>query len=216
MPDRWWKSAACRDESTEVFFDNIWPDAAVREPLPEPLEIARDICRYCMVRPQCLATKLAEEVGSAVMFRYGLVALLTPEQRHWLEKHGPEEPVADPIELDIPDMGHDWQGRHTKLARNVLAWIVEHVPMGEPVPGPQQMHEDTGIRRHDLHRVFKAFVEDGTLRIEHVDGNTRRYWRTAGAHGAVADWFPQHLTCRDMGVSETSVTLTTHLDRESA
>lgn len=215
MIDRWWRAGACRDEDTEVFFNDIWPDDTVREPLPEPLEKARDICRHCMVRPQCLAAKLSEEGGSAVMFRYGLVALLTPEQRHWLEKHGPADFSGDPIELDIPDMGHDWQGRHTKLARNVLQWIVDNVPLDEEVPGPQEMHVRTGVRRHDLHRVFKAFVADGTLRIEHVDGNTRRYWRTAGVNGAIADWYPKHLTAGTRARSG-SMLLSTSTDRETA
>lgn len=221
--DRWRDYAGCADVRTEVFFEDIWPlqdDDTVdpkyaAKPDPEALGAARNICRNCPVRVSCHAAEMEAEDGKAVSLRYGLRALLTPEQRHSLEKRRWRcrcGAVLDPADLiagrrrcprscgaaetafpPLADTGDEWGRRHTDAARKVLAHMEEHVAVGAEMPTTRELVVLLGVRRADLDRVYAAFIIDGEL--EKVG---RRHRRVRDQLGALAScYLPSHLRHAD-------------------
>lgn len=71
MTDNWQQHAACRHSDTRIFFED--------SRTPEP---ARNICKTCPVKQQCLDTVMREE--AVTRYRYGIFAGLTPNQRDQL------------------------------------------------------------------------------------------------------------------------------------
>lgn len=210
-----WPLAACAGatagELTRVFFGEevsgrvVFGASEVAE--------ARTYCSRCTLRRDCLADAMDFENGKSVGRRFGVWALLTPIQRASLALRGegarrcPCGDLYDPAHLlsgrlrcacgrtrnlpPLSEAGDGWTERHTKVAERALDWLVEHVIVGEQAPVPSVMAECLSVRRHDVARVYIAFIEDGTLSTERV-GKKRIYRRKAGV-GAMKRWRPAHV-----------------------
>lgn len=209
------RHAACRG-CPDAFFTDIWPPrkdgTSSTEADVEALERARDICRQCPVRTDCLEWAMREEAGAAAETRYGLAALLTPQQRWSLEKRGTlrsecHEEVQDPdghlqgtltcptclarVECrPLPNSGDLWNRRHTQLAQRVVAWLVESVRVGDQLPAPGRLADTWRVRRHDMVRVYQALVEDGTLTKDRTT-EPPTYVRVGEVRAGT--WVPPHL-----------------------
>jgi Transcription factor WhiB len=173
---------------------------------------ARTYCFNCPMRRECLADAMEFEDSRSVARRFGVWALLTPIQRASLALRGEGArrcqcgELYDPAHLlsgrlrcacgrarnlpPLSEAGDGWTDRHTKVAERALDWLVEHVLVGEQAPVPSVMADKLSVRRHDVARVYIAFIEDGTLSTERV-GKKRIYKRKAGV-GAMKHWRPAH------------------------
>lgn len=144
------------------------------------------------------------------IIRFGLRAYMTPAQR-WSAYHrqavrcphcnAPLDPIAvvegeiacvngcpiDRTMSPIPDDGDKWTRRHTTLARKVVRWLVEKVPVGSEIPGPNPLAKQWNDRYSDMKRVYDALVADGTLEL---DGKT---YRRRARLAALKLWSPEHL-----------------------
>jgi hypothetical protein len=212
---RWRDNAACVDLPTNAFFDDIWPEGPEGEsPLPineGALAAAREICYACPVRRACHEEAMDHEGARPAAQRFGLTAILTPQQRHTLQKRRWKckcGAVLDPAVLQkgrrecpvrcgvatvktppIPDAGEEWTKRHTEAARKVLVWVNAHVETGQMVPAAIVLHKELGIRRGDVDRVYAALVQDGEF-----DRDGRGGYRRVSDHiGTMAAWYlPPH------------------------
>lgn len=212
MEQDWGTKAECRNAETELFFSHaLNAGQAVRKKFSgqHHLEIRENFCGRCPVRRQCFEQIMTAEGGAGKLYRFGVYAGLTPDQRHSLMKretwHCPKcNAVLDPfgfIEgwvacdscdyearvLPVPDTGDEWNARHTKLAERVVAALVEDVEVGAEAPAPTQMATALKARKEDVLRVYEALLVDKTLKR---DG--RKYIRKAPA-AAMQHWVPPHL-----------------------
>lgn len=197
--------ARCLGQPSHIFFEDA---------LTEPgLANARTFCNVCPMRRECLDDGMAWEDSKSVGRRYGVWAGTTPIQRASLALRGegarrcPCGELYDPAHLlsgrlrctcgrnrnlpPLSEAGDGWTERHTKVAERALDWLVEHVLVGEQAPVPSVMAECLSVRRHDVARVYIAFIEDGTLSTERI-GKKRVYRRKAGV-GAMKHWRPAHV-----------------------
>ncbi|MET9729631.1 WhiB family transcriptional regulator [Streptomyces sp. NPDC006458] len=122
MDREWELMAACRPLDPDVFFS------------PRTLGLARQTCRDCPVRPECLESALTREADVAKTFRTGIVAGLTGAQRWEIDKQrkapvaaaADEPPKAKPKPTGRP--------RGTGLARcGTRAAYQRHLRNGESV-----------------------------------------------------------------------------------
>lgn len=74
----WEAHAACREIGPETFMGGHYSPA---EAAP-----AKDICRGCPVRRQCLAAAMAEEAGTSRASRDCIRGGLTPAERYRLDR----------------------------------------------------------------------------------------------------------------------------------
>ncbi len=209
----WLERAACRG-ATAVFFDDIWPGGG-RDPLGEDtvetaLATARAVCDRCPVRRQCLELALETETGMAAVNRFGLTAGFTPAQRWTLEKRAAMRCeqcgiVLDPTKIregnydcecgafrtvaPIPDRGDPWSRRHTTLARRVLAFLVDGVGSGTPLPHPTPLSDSWGVHKTDMLRVYRALAEDSLI----ARNESNNEWVRTGEGVRHAMWQPPHL-----------------------
>lgn len=191
-------------ELTSLFFEDALTDTGLAQ--------ARTFCRACPGRRECLADGMEFEDGKSIARRFGVWAMLTPTQRASLALRGEGArrcacgELYDPLQMlsgrlrcecgrnrnlpPLSEAGDSWTDRHTKVAERALDWLMEHVQVGESAPVPHAMAEVLKVRRHDVARVYLAFIEDGTLTTERV-GKRRVYRRKAGV-GAMQQWRPAH------------------------
>lgn len=218
MPE-WEAEAACLGFLPVAFFEAIWPDGSRSEfPDGSALAQARSVCRRCPVRGACFVDCMTAEAGEAAKNRHGLFAALTPLQRASLEKRGqgvPEAPcctnrVWDPIEHltgemhclschtvtqvpPLPDGGDAWTPRHSRLAEDVVRWIVDNTELGQQLPQPSTLAREFGRRKADMQRVYDALVQDGTLaRVSGGAGHDR--FVREGQLSVTKRWYAPHLT----------------------
>lgn len=192
-------------ELTALFFEDALTEAGLAQ--------ARTVCVTCPGRPECLDDAMAFEDGRSVGRRFGVWAGTTPIQRASLALRGEGArrcacgELYDPLHLlsgrlrcecgrsrnlpPLSEAGDGWTDRHTKVAERALDWLVEHVQVGESAPVPSVMAEHLSVRRHDVARVYVAFIEDGTLMSERI-GKRRVYRRKAGV-GVMKNWRPAHI-----------------------
>lgn len=214
----WQDGAACVEHDTDVFFDDIWPvddnGNTSRLPDDDALTVAVAVCRRCPVRRECLMHALAAEVGEPLQRRFGLDAGLTPEQRFSLQHRGVRRcrcgRVFDPLQYEtgrlscadcgderrttpLAKNGDDWASRHTTLGTSVVAWMIEHVDVGENMPNPSQIAQLFGKRHQDVARVFTALVADGTLERNGTEKSPHARYVRRGHTGTLRDWQPPHL-----------------------
>lgn len=79
MTDHWRDHAACRDMPTSMFFEDIFHAGGIEQ---KPLRSARRVCWKCPVRQACLDACMEDEKDAwSASYRFGLRALLTPNQR---------------------------------------------------------------------------------------------------------------------------------------
>lgn len=79
LDNEWLLDASCKGMDPNLFVpDNQSQGAATvyRE--------AQQICAYCPVRSECLATAMDEEHGEALTARYGVRGGMTPKERYLL------------------------------------------------------------------------------------------------------------------------------------
>lgn len=169
MADPWRADAVCKGLNQDIFFDDIWTNDRVDQYDVDALYRARKLCAVCPVRVGCLSTALKAEAGMAAKFRAGLFAGLTPLQRSSLEKRG-WDGVQDPWDFiagngvrPIPDGGDDWNERHSRLAKLVVAWMIDNTIPGYAMPRPSVLADTFSVRKADMMRVYESFVEDGTI-----------------------------------------------------
>lgn len=195
-----------------MFFDAVYYDED--EPWLcdlEALESAVTLCRACPVRRECAVDIINQENGIARGGRYGVTAGMTPPQRWSVERRGVLRcacgHVRDPIDLvagrlhcpkcdidrsvpSIPVMGDRWAKRHTTIARKLVPWITQHVPIGEDMPTPTELSQQMDLSIHDILCVYEGFVADGTLSAS--TGKRPTYTRV-GKLGAARSWAPAHM-----------------------
>lgn len=184
----WQAEAACAGEDPRRFFEPAEPDEKGKVQLDEPgLALARSFCFRCPVRAECLASSMAAEDGSAEMFRFGVWGGTTGPQRASLWRRGRESwrcrtcggPLdprllitgdrwcdvcgADGLQAPVSDLGDQWADRHTRLAREVIGWVVREFSPGDEVPSPTRYARERGVRKDDCTRVWRALCEDGIL-----------------------------------------------------
>ncbi|MSS84520.1 WhiB family transcriptional regulator [Actinomycetaceae bacterium WB03_NA08] len=78
----WTTSALCAQVDAELFFP---PDGMRGEKLEQWEHDARQVCRECPVRRECLDEAMRHEHGKGRAYRHGMWGGLTPEQRISLE-----------------------------------------------------------------------------------------------------------------------------------
>lgn len=195
---------------TVVFFEAIYPPEG--NFIGERLDEARAICSECPVRRECLAEAMHYEQGMPAKMRAGMWGGLMPGQRRSIEDR--KMPLAcacgrayDPLAyltgelvcdvcgakrkfIPVPDGGDRWNGRHTALAEQIVAYLIENVPVGELAPAPADLAELIGQRVGDVRRVYNVLVEDGTFANERIRG--RKAFRRIVANAALASWSPPH------------------------
>lgn len=206
IPDDWRDAAACVDTSTSVFFEDIWrPTGGMSK---AALAVARKMCDNCPVRQQCLVEELQIEGNTAPQFRFGLRGGLTPAQRSSLRRRPIDPTQVDPVSIrtgnlvtmsgksvgtgaPLPDQGDDWLPRHDLLAKRVVAYMVESVPLGSDMPSAAGLAKKLGARKGDVMRVYVALVEDGTV----VPRDDRKFpvFVRKGRVGSVKRWYAPHL-----------------------
>lgn len=206
------KDAQCKGRPHRIFYEDIWPNPEVTlMPDVKALERAREhFCSRCPVRPECFVLAMDAEKRETVFQRSGLYGGLTPHQRHSLEKRGVDARCIcgaprDPDDLrqgkircneacginnetmpTLPDRGDEWMGRHTILAQKVVAWLVENIPLDNPIPTPSRLSKTLSARVSDMRRVYSALLADGSIANE--DGVLVRR-----SCGTVNNWLPPHL-----------------------
>ncbi len=215
----WQEQAACVDERTNAFFDDIWivdhNGNTARSADADALKRAVAVCERCPVRNDCLLTAIEEESGEPLRRRFGVRAGLTPEQRFSLHHRGVRHckcgRMFDPLQYEegklscsrcgqlvrttpLARSGDEWSGRHTTLGRSVVAWMVEHITVGEPMPNPSQIAQLFNKRHQDVARVFSALVVDGTLERIGAERSAHAKYVRRGQTGTLHDWQPPHLT----------------------
>lgn len=79
----WRSAAACGPEDGKSLFP---PAEYPVQPLQEAWEPAREICRKCPVRRDCLADALTREFGLDLAERYGMAGGTTPRERYAMER----------------------------------------------------------------------------------------------------------------------------------
>lgn len=208
--------ASCKDMRPGVFFEDQW--FKERRPYTEALAKARSTCDTCIVRWECLDMELAAELGIIDTHRSGVFGGFTAQQRHSLEKRGasltcPCGEAYDPVQLragdldcqfcgrtgymaPIPDRGDGWTARHTKMAQDVIAWLVENVEPDAEAPSAAKLARTLAIRVNDLRRVYEALAADHII----VRTDTGALVRKATASSA-KNYLPWHL--RGATVMET-------------
>ena len=200
--------AACRDMRPAVFFEDQW--FKERRPYTEALAKARTHCDGCPVRWECLDMEMSAEHKMAEHHRAGVFGGLTAQQRHALERRGASlhcqcGEAYDPVQLrtgdlscqfcgrtgymaPIPDRGDGWTQRHTALAQDIIAWLVENVEPEAEAPTAAKLARTLSVRVNDLRRVFESLLADHIL----VRADTGALIRKASASSAKA-WLPPHL-----------------------
>lgn len=81
--NEWTVSALCAQVDAELFFP---PDGMRGEKLEQWEHDARQICRECPVRRECLDEAMRREKGKGRAYRHGMWGGLTPEERISLER----------------------------------------------------------------------------------------------------------------------------------
>lgn len=182
------EDAACKGKPPRWFFEDLWLDSRVS--FTKGLTRARSYCNVCPVRGACLAMEMRYEVGMAESHRAGIYGGLTPAQRYSLEKRGMDYSNVDPIDLQdmIPDRGDEWAERHTILAREVIAWLVENCEPGAEVPSASKMSRTLTARVGDMRRIYEALRADQILRRTN-EGILIRQATAASSR----NWLPIHL-----------------------
>lgn len=192
------KEAACAGRPTAMFFEDSWHKRKL--PHSTGLMLAREVCDTCPVRGACLAMEMELEQGAAIDHRAGIFAGTTPQQRYSLERREVDWNGSDPTllrdgilgngstMLPIPDRGDAWTPRHTVMAQDVIAWLVENVQVDGEVPTSGRLARQLGIRVNDLRRVYEALEADQILERIGKDTIVRRAQYTS-AKG----WVPPHL-----------------------
>ncbi|MEV1079917.1 WhiB family transcriptional regulator [Streptomyces sp. NPDC050211] len=95
--DRDWElQAACRTEDPDIFFSS------------RSIGLARQTCRGCPVRMECLESALIREAGVAKAFRTGIVAALSGAQRWAIEQ---QRKAAQAAEADAKQPEKKQTGR---------------------------------------------------------------------------------------------------------
>lgn len=175
--------ASCKEMRPGVFFEDVW--FRERRPYTEALAKARTSCDACVVRWECLDMEMAAEHGIIDTHRSGVFGGFTAQQRHSLEKRGASlhcecGEAYDPVQLragdldcqfcgrkgymaPIPDRGDGWTQRHTKMAQDVIAWLVENVEPNAEAPTSAKLARTLSIRVNDLRRVYDALQDDHIL-----------------------------------------------------
>lgn len=191
------KEAACDGRPTWRFFEDSWHQMKI--PYADGLAWAREDCDTCQVRGACLAMEMELEQGAAIDHRAGVFGGMTPQQRYSLERREVDWAGSDPTLLrqgilangssmaPIPDRGDAWTPRHTAMAQDVIAWLVENVQVDGEVPTSGRLARQLGLRVGDLRRIYEALEADQLL--ENVDGTIVRRVQYRSASG----WVPPHL-----------------------
>jgi hypothetical protein len=198
--------AACNEQPTELFFEDDWFKAHIAYSVALPK--AREFCDGCPVRVACLAMEADAEHGNADHHRAGIFAGMTPHQRYSLETRGVGlscptcDDKYDPVLLrkgdlscscgpkhmpPIPDRGDQWMLRHTDLAHNTIAWLVENIEPDCEAPTADKLARKMDVRVKDLRRVYQALLDDQLLEL--VNGKLVRRADATAARG----WVPPHL-----------------------
>lgn len=180
--------ALCNGCNPDIWFEDAW--ASKRLVFTKSLEKARTFCDACPVRVACLAAEMKAEAGMPCDHRIGVFGGLTGAQRHSLEKRGTDYAGVDPVVLraDIPDRGDAWAERHTTLARNVIAWLVENVEPGAEAPTAAKLSRAMSARIVDMRRVFVALQEDQILQRDDAGMLVRK-----AVHQSAKNWLPRFL-----------------------
>lgn len=200
--------ASCKDMRAGVFFEDVW--LRERRPYTEALTKARTTCDSCPVRWECLDMEMSAEHGMSDMYRSGVFGGFTASQRHSLEKRGasltcPCGEAYDPVQLragdldcqfcgrtgymaPIPNRGDSWTARHTKMAQDVIAWLVENVEPDAEAPSAAKLAIAMKIRVNDLRRVYESLAADHIL-VRTDEGVLVRKATAASTR----NWLPLHL-----------------------
>lgn len=201
------KEAACHGQPLGLFFESDWFKYGIAYSVALPK--AREFCDDCPVRAACLAMAADAEFNNADQHRAGIFGSMTPHQRYSLEKRGVGLSCStcgekyDPVLLRkgdlscscgpkhmplIPDRGDQWTPRHTDLAQNTIAWLVESIEPDAEAPMAAKLARKMGVRVNDLRRVYVALLEDRILE-ETIDGKLVRRTSASASQG----WLPPHL-----------------------
>lgn len=206
-----WRMAAPCLGSTRIFFEDVYGPGCEEGRDETALVLAQALCASCPVRRSCAVDVLEQEQGLPPQDRYGVCASMTPEQRYSLAERGTLRcgcgHLRDPLDLIeghfkcprckidrlVPGIALDgdrWRKRHTTLARKVMAYMVEHVDVGQLLPPPTHLAKAFKCRVQDMIRVYEALTADGTL--EAGRGKKPTYRRAAKV-GVAESWLPTHL-----------------------
>jgi hypothetical protein len=206
----WHRKAACAQRGWDLFFEGSLTDGNKLRATNDHVQLREEFCARCPVRWQCLQDAMEQEGSAGSGYRFGIWGGLTPLQRHSLKQRGcwkcPKcDETFDPMgflvgELvcdncgyeatvkPLPDCGDSWLERHTKLAEQVVAWLIENTVVGAVVPRPHGLARTLSARKADVVRVYEALVFDGTL-ARTADGAYVRKSKTA----AMKQWRPPHV-----------------------
>lgn len=202
---------ACHGQG-QVFFADVWPNPDTTMPDPDALEVARAYCRYCPARRECYEMAVDYEGGCSERDRHGVWAYLTPSQRKSIQQRGTARcrcgAVRDPLLLakgtltcpvgcgapdavgqKVHDHGDEWTPRHTELAREVVALLVDTVEVGGVVPPPGTLARTMDQRANDMRRIYQSLLADSV--ITRTDGRT---YRREAPSSVMRSWVPAHLT----------------------
>lgn len=196
--------AACRGKPTAWFFEGEWELSYTKG-----MARARVLCDDCPVSAACLDLAMEHEARSAETHRFGIFGGMTPHQRFSLERRGQEvacpvcSELRDPVLLrdgdlscincgysgemaPIPNRGDQWTPRHTTLAEEVIAWMVENVEPDGEVLSAAKLSRKMSVRVNDMRRVYEALIADHVMELV----GTKLLRR---ATGATRGWIPPHL-----------------------
>lgn len=162
---------------------------------------ARAMCMRCPARVVCAVTAIEEEWGSVLQDRYSVRGALTQHQRLSIERRGGLKEGHDPLKVvrgeygnaPIPDIGDRWTRHHTTLARKVVAWLVDHVEVGGPLPSQEVLAETLDCSISALRRVMEVLVEDGTVALAEPGPRTATKYVRQGNPRVVSSWLPPHM-----------------------
>ncbi|MFF3310531.1 WhiB family transcriptional regulator [Streptomyces sp. NPDC002952] len=116
MDQDWELKAACRTVNPDVFFDEI--------------ALAKQICKACPVRDECLEAVLVREDGVKKTCRKGIFAGLSGQQRWDIDKQRKQAKAASqPAKADKPKP----KKKQQLAACGTRAAYQRHVRCGEPI-----------------------------------------------------------------------------------